>query len=181
MDLQVLPHISIIAAVGRNNAIGKDNRLLWRLSDDLKRFKKLTTGHTILMGRNTYYSLPNGALPDRRHVVISNIPREICPGCDMAHSIEEAIELVKDEQECFVIGGGMIYEQFLPMAGRLYLTHVDEEFEADTFFPEIDFSQWREVHSEYVPASEKNEYSHTYKEYERRSDTGASNEDPIIK
>ncbi len=167
MEKNILPHISIIVAIDRNNAIGKNNRLLWRISDDLKRFKKLTTGHTIIMGRNTYYSLPNGALPNRRHVVISNVPREICPGCEMAHSIEEAVELVKGEEECFVIGGGMVYEQFLPLAGKLYLTRVDAELEADTFFPEIDFSQWKKIHSEKAEADEKNDYPHTYAEYVR--------------
>ena len=167
MEKNILPHISIIVAIDRNNAIGRNNRLLWRLSDDLKRFKKLTTGHTIIMGRNTYYSLPSGALPNRRHVVISNVPREICPGCEMAHSIEEAIDLVKGEEECFVIGGGMVYEQFLPLSGKLYLTRVDAELEADTFFPEIDFSRWKQVHSEKVEADERNEYPHTYTEYVR--------------
>ena len=165
--MKILRNISIIVAIAENHAIGRDNRLLWHLSEDLKRFKKLTTGHTLIMGRNTFLSLPNGALPDRRHIVISDVPDEQFPGCEMAGSVEAAIELAGAEEECFVIGGGMVYAQFLPVAGRLYLTRVHHAFEADTFFPEIDFSQWRAVSSESVPAGEKNEYAHTYTEYVR--------------
>jgi len=141
MEPYIKHNISIIVAIADNRAIGKDNRLLWHLSEDLKRFKKLTTGHTLIMGRNTFLSLPNGALPNRRHVVISDQRGETFEGCEMAASIEEAIRLAGDRDECFVIGGGMVYAQFLPMAGKLYLTQVHESFEADTFFPEIDFDQ----------------------------------------
>lgn len=167
MAQKILHNISIIVAIARNNAIGKDNRLLWHLSDDLKRFRKLTTGHTLIMGRNTFLSLPNGVLPNRRHIVISDIPGESFEGCEMAHSIEQAIELAGDTDPCFVIGGGMVYAQFLPLVGRLHLTRVDESFEADTFFPEVDFSQWRAVATESVDSGEKNEYAHTYTEYVR--------------
>ena len=141
--------------------------MLWHLSDDLKRFKILTTGHTLIMGRNTFLSLPNGALPNRRHIVITDIPGETFDGCDMAHSIENAINLAGNIEECFVIGGGMVYAQFLPIAGKLYLTQVNESFDADTFFPEIDFQQWSAVSTEIVEAGEKNEYSHTYTQYVR--------------
>jgi dihydrofolate reductase len=167
MERKILPNISIIVAIAKNNAIGKDNKLLWHLSDDLKRFKKLTSGHTLIMGRNTFLSLPNGALPNRRHIVITDIPNETFAGCEVAHSIDQAIELAGDSEECFVIGGGMVYAQFLQVAGRLYLTRVDESFEADTFFPEIDFRQWKAVATETVDAGEKNEYTHTYTEYIR--------------
>ena len=160
-------NISIIVAIARNHAIGKDNRLLWHLSDDLKRFKKLTTGHTLIMGRNTFLSLPNGALPNRRHIVISDVKEERFEGCEMAFSIEHALQLAGDSEECFVIGGGMVYTQFLPLAGKLYLTQVEESFEADTFFPEIDFSQWRAAYSEKVEAGDRNEYPHAYTEYIR--------------
>ncbi len=168
MEEKILPNISIIVAVAENNAIGKDNRLLWRLTDDLKRFKKLTTGHTLIMGRNTFLSLPGGALPDRRHIVISDRPGELFEGCEMAGSMEEAVELADESDECFVIGGGMVYAQFLPRAGKLYLTRVHASFEADTFFPEIDFTQWKAVASEEVAAGEINEYAHTYTEYIRK-------------
>ncbi len=168
MEERILHNISIIVAIAENRAIGKDNRLLWHLSEDLKRFKKLTTGHTLIMGRNTFLSLPNGALPNRRHIVISDQKGETFEGCEMAYSMDEAIELAGDREECFVIGGGMVYAQFLPLVGKLYLTRVDASPEADTFFPEIDFSQWTAMHSEEVPAGEKNEYSHTYTEYVRK-------------
>ncbi len=167
MGPKILRNVSIIVAIAQNNAIGKDNRLLWHLSDDLKRFKKLTSGHTLIMGRNTFLSLPNGALPNRRHIVITDIPGESFEGCEMAHSIHSTIELAGNLQECFVIGGGLVYAQFLPVAGKLYLTSVHESFEADTFFPEIDFLQWDVVFTETMDADEKNEYPHTYTEYER--------------
>lgn len=167
MESRILKNISIIVAIAENRAIGKDNRLLWHLSDDLKRFKKLTTGHTLILGRNTFISLPGGALPNRRHIVISDIPGESFEGCEMAPSIEEAVRLGGSEEECFVIGGGMVYRQFLPLAGKLYLTRVHHSFEADTFFPEIDFSKWKAVYSEEVDAGERNEYAHTYTEYVR--------------
>jgi len=167
MQNRILPNFSIIVAIASNHAIGKDNRLLWHLSDDLKRFKKLTTGHTLIMGRNTFLSLPNGALPNRRHIVISDVKDEQFEGCEMAGSIDHAIELAGETEECFVIGGGMVYAQFLPLAGKLYLTRVHASFEADTFFPEIDYSQWKALVSEEVNAGEKNEYPHTYTEFVR--------------
>ena len=167
MENKIYRNISIIVAIALNNAIGKDNRLLWHLSDDLKRFKKLTTGHTLIMGRNTFLSLPNGALPNRRHVVISDVKEDQFEGCEMASSIDHALQLAGQSEECFVIGGGMVYTQFLSMAGKLYLTQVDESFEADTFFPKIDFAQWKAGHSEKVAAGDKNEYPHTYTEYTR--------------
>jgi dihydrofolate reductase len=167
MELSIKHNISIIVAIADNRAIGKDNRLLWHISEDLKRFKKLTTGHTLIMGRNTFLSLPNGALPNRRHVVISDLKDESFQGCEMAGSIEEAIRLAGEHDECFVIGGGMVYAQFLPVAGKLYLTQVHESFEADTFFPKIDFTQWKSMGSEEVAAGGKNEYAHTYTKYVR--------------
>lgn len=168
MGHSIKGNISIIVAIAENLAIGKDNQLLWHISEDLKRFRKLTTGHTLIMGRNTFLSLPNGALPNRRHIVISDKKGESFEGCEMAGSIEEAIKLAGDGDECFVIGGGMVYRQFLPVAGKLYLTRVHESFEADTFFPEIDFSQWRALATEEVEAGVKNEFAHTYTEYLRK-------------
>lgn len=162
-------NISVIVAIAENNAIGKDNKLLWRLSDDLKRFKRFTTGHTVLMGRNTFLSLPKGALPDRKNIVITDIPGETFPDCDMAYSLDEALDMSGDRAECFVMGGGMVYRQLLPLAGKLYLTVVHQEFEADTFFPEIDFSQWNAVEKEFVAASEKNQFDHTFTLYIRQA------------
>ncbi|HER07838.1 MAG TPA: dihydrofolate reductase [Bacteroides sp.] len=160
-------NISIIVAVAENHAIGKDNRLLWHLPDDLKRFKRLTTGHTLIMGRNTFHSLPGGPLPDRRHIVLTDRPCEKFEGCETARSVEEALALAGNRKECFVIGGGMVYARFLPLAGKLYLTRVHREFEGDTFFPQIDFSHWKAVYTETVEAGGKNEYAHTYTEYVR--------------
>jgi dihydrofolate reductase len=160
-------NISIIVAIAENNAIGKDNQLLWHLSDDLKRFKRLTTGHAVIMGRNTFLSLPKGALPNRRNIVITDQPEESFEGCEMAHSIEEALELAGDSDECFVMGGGMVYRQLLPVAGRIYLTKVHQSFDADTFFPEINFAEWTEMESEFVGAGGKNEFPHTFVIYNR--------------
>jgi len=132
----------------------------------LKRFKKLTSGHTVIMGRNTFLSLPNGALPNRKSIVITDNEGEFFEGCEMAHSIEEAIQPAGNEK-CFVMGGGMIYNQMLPIAGKLYLTKVHHSFDADTFFPEIDFSEWKEIENEFVDAGEKNEYPHSFHLLER--------------
>lgn len=159
-------NISIIVAVSENNAIGKDNKLLWHLSDDLKRFKKITNGHKIIMGRNTFLSLPNGLLPNRIHIVITDIPGEKFDGCIMANSIEEAIQHVDNNEEVFVVGGGMIYKQFLPLASRLYLTIVHINIEGDTYL-DIHMEGWNKTHSEEVDASEKNDYPHTFMILER--------------
>jgi len=164
----VMKNISIIVAIAENYAIGKDNTLLWRLSDDLKRFKRFTTGHTVIMGRNTFLSLPKGALPNRRNIVITDRMGETFPDCTMAYSLEEVLRLAESDSECFIIGGGIIYKQFLPIASKLYLTKVHAEFEADTFFPEIDYSEWKEIEKEHVEKGENNEYPHTFILYERR-------------
>ena len=161
-------NISIIVATGTNNAIGKNNQLLWQLSDDLKRFKKLTIGHTVIMGRRTFLSLPNGPLPGRRNIVVSDVEDEQFEGCTMAESIEEAMNLLEDDEEAFVIGGGMIYKQFLPHARKIYLTRVEESFDADTFFPSLNLDEWIEQNRESFPASEKNEYPHTFLVYQRK-------------
>jgi dihydrofolate reductase len=167
MEQKILHHVSIIVAIAENLAIGKDNRLLWHIPEDLKRFRRLTTGHTLIMGRNTFLSLPKRPLPDRRHIVISDVAGESFDGCEMARSMQEAVSLAGREDECFVIGGGMVYAQFLPVAGKLYLTRVHHAFEADTFFPEIDYSRWKAVYTETVEAGGKNQYAHTYTEYVR--------------
>ncbi len=166
--MKMKKNISIIVAIAENYAIGLDNKLLWHLSDDLKRFKKLTTGHTMIMGRNTFLSLPNGALPNRRHIVITDVDAESFEGCEMARSIDEALSLAGENDECFVIGGGMVYKQMLPICGKLYLTRVHESFEADTFFPEINFSEWDLSVCEEVEASEKNDFPHSYSLYIRK-------------
>ncbi|MDR2834957.1 MAG: dihydrofolate reductase [Bacteroidales bacterium] len=143
--------ISIIVAIAKNNAIGRNNELLWHISGDLKRFKKITTDHIVIMGRNTYLSLPNHPLPNRRNIVISHIPEEDklnFIAAEVVANLEEALLIADKENENFIIGGGMIYKQFLPIANKLYLTQVYQEYEADTFFPEIDFAQWNEISRE---------------------------------
>jgi len=163
----VRKNISIIAGVAENRVIGIHNRLPWHIPADLKRFKQLTTGHALIMGRRTFLSLPSGPLPNRRHIVMTTRPGAAFEGCETAGSVREALELAGTENECFVIGGGKVYARFLPLAGKLYLTRVHREFEGDTFFPEIDFSRWKAVRSERVEADEKNEYAHTFTEYVR--------------
>lgn len=161
-------NISIIVAIAQNNAIGKDNNLLWHISEDLKRFKKITTGHTIVMGKNTFHSLPNGVLPNRVHIVITDVKEEQFEGCITVYSIEDAVEKFDDNEEVFIIGGGMIYKQFLPLANRIYLTVVHKDFEADTFFPAINYDEWKEISKESFEASDKNDFAYSYLILERK-------------
>jgi dihydrofolate reductase len=160
-------NISIIVAVAQNFAIGKNNDLLFHLPDDLKRFKKITIGKALIMGKRTFFSLPRAPLPNRRNIVITDIPGEIFPGCESAGSIEEAISLVQNEPEAFIIGGGMIYKQFYPLAGKLYLTLVHKDLEADTFFPVIDFTEWQETAREDL-FDEKNGFNYSYLDLVRK-------------
>jgi len=140
--------ISIIVAIAENNAIGKNNDLLWHIPEDMKRFKQITSGHKIIMGKRTYESLPYRPLKNRTNIVISDLPGDHYEGCLMAYSIEEAMEHCTQDEECFIIGGGMVYKQFLPLADKLYITRVDKSFEADIFFPEIDPETWEETERE---------------------------------
>lgn len=160
--------LSIIVAVAENNAIGKDNDLIWYISEDLKRFKRLTTGHTILMGRKTYESLPNGALPKRENVVITRDSSLVLERCTMIHSIDEAIEkYANSEEEIFVIGGGSIYEKLIPHCKKIYLTKVHESFDADVFFPEIAENDWKVLSEEHHGKSERNEHDYSFIDLER--------------
>ena len=156
----ICQNISIIVAIAQNFAIGKNNDLLFHLPNDLKRFKKITSGHAVIMGKRTLFSLPNGPLPNRRNIVISDIPGETFDGCETVYSIDEAVESVRNEPEAFVIGGGMIYRQFYPIAGKLYLTMAHHDFDADTFFPEIDFNDWKELSREDL-YDENNNFSYS--------------------
>ena len=155
--------LSIIVAVAENGAIGKDNDLIWYLSDDLKRFKALTTGHTIIMGRKTFESLPKGALPNRTNVVLTKDKSKSYPNCLMLHSVEEIIEkYAKNTEEHFIIGGGQLYADLLPYANRIYLTRVHHSFEADVYFPEIKVEEWKTESQEDFQVSEKNEYAYSF-------------------
>ena len=140
--------ISIIVAVAENYAIGKDNDLLWHISEDLKRFKKITSGHKIIMGKNTFLSLPIRPLPNRTSIVITDDPTDSYEGCIMAFSIEDAMSKCDESEECFIIGGGSIYKQFMPLADKLYITRVKRSYEADIFFPEIDEDEWKLIDEE---------------------------------
>lgn len=159
--------LTLIAAAGENNELGKNNDLVWHLPDDFKRFKKLTSGHHIIMGRKTFDSFPQ-PLPNRTHVVITRQENYKKPGIIVVHSLERAIELTKDDPQPFVIGGGEIYKMAIDIADKIELTRVHGEFEADTFFPEIDESQWELVSEEYHEKDEKHQYAFTYLTYERK-------------
>lgn len=158
--------ISIIVAIAENFAIGKNNDLLFHLPNDLKRFKQITTGHPVIMGRNTLLSLPKWPLPNRRNIVITDIPEDDFPGCEVVNSIAEAIQKVGPDEEVFVIGGGAIYRQFYPLADRLYLTLVHKPFDADTWFPSIEYNEWNEISSE-RHYDEVNAFEYTYLTLER--------------
>ena len=157
--------INIIAAVAQNGAIGQKNKLIYWLPDDLKRFKQLTTGHTIIMGRKTYDSLPKGALPNRRNVVISSSMTHI-PGCEVFPSIKDAIACCTPDEDIYIIGGASIYEQTISMADRLCLTEIaDTPENADAFFP--DYSEWHEVWHENHLQDERHTHNFRFADYER--------------
>jgi dihydrofolate reductase len=160
--------ISIIVVAGKDNEIGKGNDLLCRLPADLKRFKEITSRHTVIMGRKTFESLPKGPLPNRRNIVISRNKDLTIEGAEVYPSLAYALVKLIDETEVFIIGGAQIYEQSLSVADKLYLTRIHAGFpEADAFFPGINFHEWRETNRETFPADEKNPYSFTFFEYER--------------
>lgn len=164
----IMTTISIIAAIDEQNGIGKDNQLLCRLPNDMKRFKQLTTGHTIIMGKKTFDSLPNGALPNRKNVVISRNKNLIITNCDVVHSLNEAFANCSSDKEAFIIGGASIYEQAYPFAKKLYLTRIQNTFEADTFFPEINFSEWEVESSEQHYADETHSSNYIFENLVRK-------------
>lgn len=158
--------ITIIAAAGENNALGKDNDLVWHLPDDFKRFKELTSGNYILMGRKTFESFPK-PLPNRKHLIITRQKDYKVPeNCFVFDTIENAIDFSKN-QDIWIIGGGEIYKQSMEIADRIELTRVHSEFEADTFFPDIS-DEWELSNEEFHSKDEKHKYDFTYLTYERR-------------
>jgi dihydrofolate reductase len=159
-------NISIVASIGKNNELGINNKLLWHLSDDLKNFKEITTGHTIVMGEKTYESIGK-PLPNRRNIIITRIKDYEKAGCEVAHSPEDVLKLTENDNEIFIIGGGQIYKLFLPIANKLYLTEVDTSLEADTFFPKFNQDDWNLVSSTHHPKDERNEYSFSFNVYEK--------------
>ena len=157
--------VSIIVAMGENNAIGKDNQLLWHLPADLRHFKNKTSGHTIIMGRKTFDSVGK-PLPNRRNIVVTRQDIKI-EGCEVVKSIDDALVLCRDDEEVFIGGGAEIYKLAMPKTDRIYLTIVHQEFDADTFFPEIDFSQWVETSHEDHEADPKNYIPYSFLTLER--------------
>ena len=159
--------ISIIVAVSTNNVIGAHGKLPWRLSDDLKRFKRLTMGNPIVMGRLTWQSIGR-PLPGRQNIVVTRQAGLLAEGCDVVASPADALTVAADAEEIMIIGGSQVYELFLPKAGRLYLTRVHAEIDGDAFFPEIDKRVWRLIDSEAHEANELNQFAFEFKTYERR-------------
>ena len=159
--------VTIIAAAAENNALGKDNDLVWHLPDDFKRFKRLTSGHHIIMGRKTFESFPK-LLPDRTHIVITRKKDFNPDGVIVVHSMEEALKAAKMDEQAFIIGGGEIYKMGLEHADRIELTRVHGEFEADAFFPDFDKSNWQLNNDQFHDKDEKHDYSFTYLTYDRK-------------
>lgn len=158
-----------IVAIDEQNAIGKDGGLLCHLSNDLKHFKNVTSGHTVVMGRRTYESLPKGALPNRTNIVITSDNPENYPDCIVVRSLEEAIEKAPSEKEIFIIGGGQLYRSSLQSVQKLFLTRIHHTFEnADTFFPEINFDEWELIEKEEHKADERHKYDYTFLTYKRK-------------
>jgi dihydrofolate reductase len=158
--------IILIAAAAENYALGKNNQLLWHLPDDFKRFKQVTTGHHIIMGRKTFESFPK-PLPNRTHVIITRQKNYHPEGCIVVDSLEKAIAACPENQDIFIIGGGEIYKLAMPVADKIDLTRVHATFDADTFFPEIDAAQWKLVSSEFHPKDDKHAYDFTFEQYKK--------------
>lgn len=154
----------MIAAIAENNALGKDNDLLWHLPDDFKRFKQITSGHYIIMGRKTFESFPK-PLPNRTHVIITRQKNYNPEGCIVVDSIENAIEACPKSEDIFIIGGGEIYTLGMNFADSLEITRIHESFEADAFFPEIDRNNWKMISEEYHPADEKHKFDFSYQTF----------------
>ena len=160
--------ITLIAAVAKNGAIGNENKLIYWLPDDLKHFKALTTGHTIVMGRRTFESLPKGALPNRRNVVLSRNRQFTAPGIEVFASLQEALASCASDEEVFVIGGASVYREAMPLADRLCLTLVDDTpAHADAFFPEILAAEWRIASDEPHDADDRHAYAFRFVDFLR--------------
>jgi len=154
--------ISIIVAVAEKNAIGYKNQLLTHISADLKRFKAITKGHAVIMGRNTWLSLPNRPLPNRTNIVITSNKSADIEGAIVVHSIEEAIQKCPDNDESFIIGGASVYEQCYPIADKIYLTQIHKEFNADTFFPSINWDEWTVIQKQKVSDDEQAKVAYSF-------------------
>lgn len=161
--------LSIIVAIAENYAIGKQGDLLCHLPNDLKHFKEITGGSTVIMGERTFFSLPKHPLPNRRNIVLTDVPGKTFEGAEAVYSIDEARALVAPNEEAFVIGGGMVYRQFMTIADKLYITHIHHSWEdADTFFPVIEPAVWQQTAAKRHTADERNPYDYTFAEYLRK-------------
>lgn len=160
--------LSIIVARAKNNVIGKNNQLIWKIPDDLKRFKELTTNHTIIMGRKTFESLGR-VLPNRKHIIFSQNPdfKVKDENVEVVHSLLQIQELIEGEEEAFVIGGAMIYNFLMPYVKKMYVTQIDQEFDGDAFFPVISENTWKEVSREKGTKNEENNLDYEFVTYER--------------
>ena len=156
--------VTLIAAASENNALGKDNKLIWHLSEDLKRFKRLTQGHAVIMGRKTFESMPR-ALPNRKNIVLTRNKNYTAKEAWVAHTIEEALSFTEGDAQPFVIGGGEVYSLFIPLADKIELTRVHASFEADAFFPEVDPTDWELVKEEKHFKSIDQPYDYSYLTY----------------
>ncbi|WP_445385716.1 dihydrofolate reductase [Robiginitalea sp. IMCC44478] len=165
-----MTQLILIAAAGEQNELGKDNDLPWHLPDDFKRFKRITSGHTIIMGRKTFESFPR-PLPDRKHLIITRDTHYTVshPDCTVVHSVKDALSIVAKLDKAFIIGGGEIYHQFLPYATSIELTRVHASFKADTWFPKIEEANWKLIAEEHHPADERHKHAFTYLSYVPRS------------
>jgi len=159
--------VILIAAIAENNALGKNNQLLWHLPDDFKRFKIVTTGHHIIMGRKTFESFPK-PLPNRTHVVITRQKDYHPEGCIVVDSMEKALEISPKDEDVFVIGGGEIYNLAMPFADKLDITEVRATMDADTFFPKINPAEWQRISSEFHPKDDKHAYDFTFSTFIRK-------------
>ena len=161
--------ISIIVAIAENYAIGKKGDLLCHMPADLKHFKEITSGKTVMMGERTFFSLPKHPLPNRRNIVLTDVQGKTFEGAEAVYSLDEMVAKVQGEEEAFVIGGGMVYRQMMERADKLYITHIHHSWEdADTFFPEIKESEWKLLSAERHEADDKNPYDYTFAEYTRK-------------
>ena len=151
-------NLCMIAAVGNNFELGKNNQLLCHLPADLKRFKEITSGYPVIMGDKTWESLPIKPLPNRKNIVITLDRSATYNACEVVHSIEDAVGLVKNEEKAFIIGGATIYKLFLNKINTLYLTRIDADFDADVFFPTVDFSRWKMIEDVVYEKDEKNAF-----------------------
>lgn len=159
--------LSLIVAIAKNNVIGKENKLVWHMPADMRFFKNTTMGHTLIMGRKTFESFGK-PLPGRKSIVITRQNDWQYEGVVVVHSLEDAIKVAPKDEEVFIIGGAEIYRQAMPLCNKMYLTIIHHDFEGDTLFPDIDFSQWNLTSDEKYLADEKNSYDYSFRVYERK-------------